>query len=205
MNTDVEILDKMPASWIQQSIKRIIYHNQAGFTQRMQCKAVLLWANLFREHINGSNKGNCMIILSRIRKITYEDSTWIPKGDILWNTRNAWYQWTMMGFFLVEEHFTSDPPPYVWEITHFLNFGGRQSSSSPYRNGENSCPLLCVPAPPLQQQWGTWPKLKWQRKDDKQKRMFFKFQLYWVQKFFHDGSINSSNISLQGQPQEKHK
>ena len=99
MNTDVEILDKTPANWIQQSIKRIIYHNQAGFTQRMQCKAVLIWANLFREHINGSNKRNCMIILSRIRKITYEGSTWIPKGDILWNTRNGWYQWTLMGFF----------------------------------------------------------------------------------------------------------
>lgn len=35
-------LRQNPADGIQQSINRIIYHNQAGFTQRMQCKTILI-------------------------------------------------------------------------------------------------------------------------------------------------------------------
>lgn len=60
MNMDVKILDKMPANWIQQYIKRIIYHNQVGLPK--ECKVVLILVDLFIEHISGSNKWNHMII-----------------------------------------------------------------------------------------------------------------------------------------------
>lgn len=60
ININVQILDKMPGNWVQQYIKKIIYHSQIGFTE--ECKAVLILVNLFVEYINGSNKRNHMII-----------------------------------------------------------------------------------------------------------------------------------------------
>lgn len=175
MNMDVKILDKMPANWIQQYIKRIICHNQVGLPK--ECKVVLILVNLFIEHISGSNKWNHMIISLGAGRSFMKSQHQFLKGtfSIIPGVDGGKWTFCQWGGF-------SEIALHIWTLSlclgKFLTVWVlmRDRASSNYRNGKNPrCWLFRVPAPPPKQQRGTWPTLRWWSKVNRQWRTFFLF------------------------------